>query len=83
LLKRGQSPYHIWSNHKEELGFCLSTFYVYINAGLFSEGRMGLPRAVNFKERRKKRETKDKRDFTHRTYADFLILMEAYHEEDL
>lgn len=83
LLKKGQSPYHIWRHHASELGFCLATFYAYINAGIFSEGRMCLPRAVNFKARKEKQEIKDKRNFTGRTYSDLLILMEAYHDEDL
>lgn len=83
LLKRGQAPYHIWNNHRDELGFCLATFYAYINAGIFSQGRMGLVRAVKFKARKEHRETKDKRNFTGRTYADYLVWMEAYHDENL
>jgi IS30 family transposase len=83
LLKLGQSPYHIWKNHREELGISLATLYSYINAGLFEAGRMQLNRAVNFRPRKRRRQAKDKRDFTGRTYQDYLVWMEAYHEEDL
>lgn len=83
LLKKGQAPYHIWRNHREELGFCLATFYAYINADLFSAGRMTLARAVNMKSRRQDYVIKDKRDFTGRTYTDYLIGMEAYHDDGL
>ena len=83
LLKKGQSPFHIWNNHRYELGFCLTTFYAYINAGLFSAGRMSLARAVNFKSRKQHYVIKDKRDFTGRTYHDFLVVKEACHDDDL
>jgi len=83
LLKKRQSPYHIWQNHKEELGFSLATFYTYINAGLFDAGRIDLIRAVKFKPRKKRRFTKDQRDLSKRTYHDYLILMEAYCDEEL
>ncbi len=81
LLERGQSPYHIWVHHRCELGFSLTTFYAYVNAGLFGSSRMRLPRAVRFKTRKKKSALKDKRDFTGRTFDDYLMGMEAFHEE--
>lgn len=81
LLKLGQSPYHIWTNHKQELGMCLATFYAYINAGILSAGRMHLARAVRTRRRKQRREICDKRDFTNRTYADYLAVMEAVCDE--
>lgn len=83
LLKKGQAPFHIWTNHHYEIGFCLSTFYDYINAGLFSAGRMSLRRAVNMKARKGDYVIKDKRDFTGRTYTEFLILKGACHDDGL
>lgn len=77
LLKKGQSPYHIWVNNREELGISLATLYNYINFGLFSAGRMSLPRAVRFKPRKKKRPPQDQRDFTGRLYIDYLTDMGA------
>jgi IS30 family transposase len=83
LLDLGQSPYHIWQNHKGELGFCLSSFYTYINSGLFSKTRMHLLRSVNFRVRKKKKGAKDKRDFTDRTYLDYLMCKGASHDDSL
>ena len=81
LLERGQSPYHIWIHHRGELGFSLATLYAYVNAGLFGSARMRLPRAVKFKIRKSNTALKDKRDFAGRTFDDYLIGMEAFHEE--
>jgi IS30 family transposase len=81
LLSRGQSPYHIWNNHRDELGVCLSTLYAYINAGILSVGRMSLTRAVRTRRRKENREIRDKRDFAMRTYADYLVVMEAIFDE--
>jgi len=82
LLKR-QSPYHIWANHKDELGLSLTTLYSYINAGLFGAGRMQLCRAVNFKPRKKQRSLKVRTDLSGRTYLDYLIRMEAFDDGEL
>lgn len=81
LLLRGQSPYHIWNNHRDELGVCLSTLYAYINAGILSAGRMSLTRAVRTRRRKQAREIRDKRDFTMRTYADYLVVMGVTDDE--
>jgi len=81
LLLKGQSPYHIWNNHRYELDISLATFYTYINAGLFGAKRMHLSRAVNFRPRKKRCEIRDRRDFKGRTFADYLIGMGACHED--
>lgn len=81
LLKRGQSPYHIWNNHRDELGMSLASLYALINAGLLSAGRMHLARAVRFKRRHKSESVRDKRDFTARTYADYRVVMEVTADE--
>jgi IS30 family transposase len=80
LLLKGQSPYHIWNNHRHELGISLATFYTYINAGLFGAKRMHLVRALNFRPRKKSHAMRDRRDFKGRTFVDYLIGMEAGHE---
>lgn len=83
LLKKRQSPYHIFQHHKSELGCSLTTFYAYINAGLFDASRMDLVRAVKFKPRKKRRSTKDRRDLAGRTYHDYLVMMEACDDDEL
>lgn len=82
LLEKGQSPYHIWVNHRFELEVCLSTLYAYVNAGILSAGRMRLARAVGFRKRRKEgKAIRDKRDFGGRTYSDYVRAMEAIQDE--
>ena len=81
LLKRGQSPYHIWNNHRDELNMSLTSFYALINSGLLEVGRMHLVRAVRFKRRRKEQGIRDKRDFATRTYADYQAIMEVIADE--
>lgn len=80
LLKKGQSPYHIWSNHRDELGMSLTTLYAYVNAGLFEAGRMHLSRAVNFKTRKKRGKAAPPALFEGRTWNDYLSMMEATRE---
>ena len=75
LLKRGQSPYHIWNNHRDELDMGLASFYSLINAGVLSAGRMHLARAVRFRRRRRQRDVRDRRDFSTRTYDDYVAVM--------
>lgn len=81
LLKRGQSPYHIWNNHRDELNMGLTSFYSLVNAGLLSAGRMHLARAVRFRQRRKQQGIRDKRDFSTRTYDDYVAVMEVNTDE--
>lgn len=73
MLKKGQSPEHIWSNHKEKLPISLRTFYNYVEMGVFdSIVNLDLPKKVVFKVRKKKDAPPVPRhDLEGRTYEDF------------
>lgn len=73
LLKKGQSPENIWSNHGEKLPISLRTFYNYTELGVFdSIANLDLPKKVVFKIRKKKEGPPAPRhDLDGRTYGDF------------
>ncbi|WP_102378101.1 IS30 family transposase [Raoultibacter timonensis] len=73
MLKKGQSPEHIWSNHREKLPISLRTFYNYVEMGVFdSIVNLDLPKKVVFKIRKKKEDPPVPRhDLDGRTYEDF------------
>ena len=76
-LKKGQSPEFIWSNHREELSISLSTFYRYIDLGLFSDiSGPDLPKKVRLKPRKKRpgEPPKPRQSMEGRTYDDFEAL---------
>lgn len=76
LLMKGQSPYHVWIHHRYDLGISLATLYSYVNQGLFKAGRMHLPRAVNFRPRKKETEKREQQaDKKGRSYSDYLIYL--------
>lgn len=52
LLKKGQSIAHIYSTHKDELGFSKNTLYRYIDASVFTARNIDLPRKVTYKPRK-------------------------------
>jgi IS30 family transposase len=73
LILKGQSLYHIWINHRYDIGLSLSTLYRYVNLGLFGACRANLPRAVHFKVRKKKKDKGNPRSkIGARTYSDYL-----------
>jgi hypothetical protein len=75
LVLKGQSLYHIWTNHRYEIGLCLSTLYTYVGYGLFTVKRLHLPRAVRFKPRKEGRDIKPRADKSGRTYDDYLVYL--------
>ena len=80
LVYKGQSLFHIWTNHRYEIGLSLATLYTYMNLGLFSARRIHLPRAVHFRPRRKKKDSANKRaDIKERAYSDYLSYLTGGH----
>lgn len=74
LIVRGQSPFHIYSNHKDDIACSERTLYRYLAAGTLSASLMDLQRQVRYKQRRKKgTETAYSYEYRQgRTYQDFL-----------
>lgn len=72
LLNRGHSPYHIWTNNKDQLMIDSRTLYNYINKGYLGPKRIDLPRAVRYRSYQKKKEVKiDKTCRIGRTLDDY------------
>ena len=74
LIKKGQTTNHLYINHPEVLNFGKSTFYRYINNGVFEFGPLDFPRIVKHKKRKKyKRRSRQEREILiNRTYENFL-----------
>lgn len=78
LLRKGQSPHHVWANHADELMVCERTLYAYLGMGMFSARNLDLPRKVRYRERRKKAGAPfrvDRACRRGRTYDDYLSFM--------
>lgn len=74
LIKQGQSPYQILTNHPE-LEMSVRSMYTYIDKGLFTARNIDLKRQPKFKPRKcHKTQIKDRTVFINRTYADFRSL---------
>jgi IS30 family transposase len=75
LLKKGQTTNHLYINHPDLLDFSKSTFYRYINDGVFDFGPLDFPRIVKYKKRKnsnKRRTRKEREILTNRKYTDFI-----------
>ncbi|MEG2610131.1 MAG: IS30 family transposase, partial [Bacilli bacterium] len=74
LIKKGQTTNHLYINHPEVLDFSKSSFYRYINDGVFEFKPLDFPRIVKYKKRKnKKRRTRQEREIlTNRKYEDFI-----------
>lgn len=71
LIKQGQSPYMILTNHPE-LGLSVSTLYSYIDQGVLLSRNIDLKRKVKFKKRKyHSTQILNREVFIGRTYADF------------
>ena len=77
LVKKGQSPYHIISNNKDELMISEKTLYTYIAAGLFSATSTDLRCKVKMKPRKTKPIIRiDRACMVGRTREDFIVFMD-------
>ena len=77
LIKKGQSPEVIWATHAGELPVCLSTFYRYVEMGVFGDIiGLDLPKKVRFKPRKRRADETPipRHDLEGRAYKDFEAL---------
>lgn len=77
LIKKGQSPEVIRATHAGELPVSLSTFYRYVEIGVFSDIiGLDLPKKVRFKPRKRRADEAPipRYDLEGRTYKDFEAL---------
>lgn len=75
IKNKGQSINQVYINHSDILYFCKSTFYKYIDLGLFSLTNLDLPKKVKYKKRKSKQNKDYKRKLAllkGRTYEDYL-----------
>ena len=75
LIKKGQTTNHLYINHPDILDFSKSSFYRYINDGVFEFGPMDFPRIVKYKKRKnsnKRRNRKEREILINRKYTDFI-----------
>lgn len=76
LIKdKKQSVNQVYINHSDILYFSKTTFYKYIDIGLFSLSNADLPKKIKYKQRKKKHD-KNKRELAllnGRRYEDFII----------
>jgi IS30 family transposase len=75
LIKKGQTTNHLYINHPDLLDFSKSTFYRYINNGVFEFGPLDFPRIVKYKKRKnsnERRTRKEREILINRKYTDFI-----------
>ena len=75
LIKKGQTTNHLYINHPDILDFSKSSFYRYINDGVFKFGPLDFPRIVKYKKRKNSgnRRTREEREILiNRKYTDFV-----------
>ena len=75
LIKKGQTTNHLYINHPDILDFSKSSFYRYINNGVFEFGPLDLPRMVKYKKRKNsnnRRTRKEREILNSRKYTDFI-----------
>ena len=75
LIKKGQTTNHLYINHPEILDFSKSSFYRYINDGVFEFGPLDFPRIVKYKKRKNssnRRTRKEREILINRKYTDFI-----------
>ena len=75
LVKKGQTINHLYINHPDILDFSKSSFYKYVNNGVFEFGPLDFPRIVKYKKRKNnpnRRTRKEREILINRKYTDFL-----------
>ena len=75
IKNKNQSVNQVYINHSDILYFCKSTFYKYIDLGIFSLSNIDLPKKVKYKIRKSNKNTDYKRKLAllkGRTYEDFI-----------
>lgn len=80
LVKKGQTMNHLYINHPDILFFSKSSFYRYIEDGIFEFRPSDFPRIVKYKKRKnsnKRRTRKEREILTNRKYTDFIEFISA------
>ena len=75
LIKKGQTTNHLYINHPDILDFSKSSFYRYINDGVFEFGPLDFPRIVKYKKRKNssnRRTRKEREILINRKHTDFI-----------
>jgi len=78
IKEKNQSINHIYANHPDELYFSKTTFYTYVNAGIFSFRNIDLPRKVKYhprkstKKQKIRRETAVRKDRKHEDFNQYI-----------
>ncbi len=76
LIKdKKQSVNQVYINHSDVLYFCKTTFYKYIDSGVFSLNNLDLPKKVKYKKRKSNKEKDYKRKLAilkGRTFEEFI-----------
>jgi len=81
LIVKGQSPYHIYRNHKNEIACTQRTLYRYLSDGALSASIMDLQRQIRYKPRKSGNDAGGSRNYEYRqgrTYKDFLEVTNNY-----
>lgn len=82
LIKdKKQSVNQVYINHSDILYFCKSTFYRYVDFGIFSLSNLDLPKKVKYKKRKSKIDSDYKRKLAilkGRTYEEFLTFVSEH-----
>lgn len=77
LIKdKKQSINQVYTNHSDILYFSKTTFYRYIDEGIFSLNNLDLPKKVTYKPRKHQKDKSNKRELallSGRKYEDFLL----------
>lgn len=82
LVKKGQSIYHIFTNHRDEIDRSQRTLYNYFEKDLFSAKNLDLPRKVTYKKRRQHRASgpSGQKHSFEKTYEDFISFLDRLPE---
>ena len=75
LIKKCQTTNHLYINHPDILNFSKSSFYRYINSGVFEFGPLDFPRIVKYKKRKNssnRRTRKEREILIGRKYFNFI-----------
>ncbi len=83
LIKdKKQSVNQVYANHSDVLYFCKTTFYKYVDSGVFSLSNLDLPKKVKYKKRKRKNNNQEyKRKLAlldGRTYDDYLTFISEH-----
>lgn len=86
LIKdKKHSVNQVYTNFSDVLYFSKTTFYKYIDAGVFSLNNLDLPRKVRYKSRKKKKEDKRRVNsiLENRRYTDYLSEVTSFPEKHI